>query len=280
MKKGSLLNALGRLFQEMNNQDAESYVTPSYFRNQFIKYQPKFRGYEQQDAQEFLRYLINGLHDEINVAKGKPRGRVLSPPTSSTEAWDQYKTIDDSELLDAVGGQLSSLITCSVCGNTSTCWDPFSDLSLPLPQKLQECDVERCIEEFTSAEQLDNDEKPMCEKCKKPVRSTKRLGVERTPPLLILHLKRFTNEGYKLTTPRISVNQRLFVNSKSFSLSACVSHHGNSSRSGHYTAYCQYNSKWFHFNDERVSEVRNFAASDLDDCYILFYVETSYTSRL
>ena len=48
--------------------DDKSSVYPSSFRNQLIKLYPKFRGYDQQDAQEFLRYLINGIHDEINQA--------------------------------------------------------------------------------------------------------------------------------------------------------------------------------------------------------------------
>lgn len=105
-------------------------------------------------------------------------------------------------------------------------------------------------------------------------------------------MKKFTNEGYKLSTPRLTVNQKLFLKSKSYQLYACVSHHGNSTRSGHYTAYSTFdNSRWFHFNDEKVTERRHLDSSQLDDdCYILFYVEsnnsttnsttTSYSSRL
>lgn len=37
-----------------------------------------------------------------------------------------------------------------------------------------------------SLEDLDYDEKPMCEKCRKPVPATKKLTVEKPPPLLIL----------------------------------------------------------------------------------------------
>lgn len=73
--KSSLLNALYKLFDEMN--DDKSSVYPGMFRNQFIKYQPKFRGYDQQDAQEFLRYLINGVHDEVNKARPSLRPKNL-----------------------------------------------------------------------------------------------------------------------------------------------------------------------------------------------------------
>jgi len=102
-------------------------------------------------------------------------------------------------LIDFVAGQLSSVITCSICGNKSTCWDPFWDLSLPLPRgryvalsnidvyqgcndestffanlfsfsthlstlhyiSRGEVNIERCIREFEALEELDYDEKPV-----------------------------------------------------------------------------------------------------------------------
>lgn len=54
---------------------------------------------------------------------------------SSDDAWNYYKSeIDDSKLIDLFVGQFASVITCTFCENTSTCWDPFWDLSLPIPQ--------------------------------------------------------------------------------------------------------------------------------------------------
>ncbi len=31
-----------------------------------------FRGYEQQDAQEFLTFFLDGLHEDLNRVEGKP----------------------------------------------------------------------------------------------------------------------------------------------------------------------------------------------------------------
>jgi hypothetical protein len=44
-QRTTLMIVLGRLFEDMKSQDS-SYCNPSLFRSQFIKFQPKFRGYE------------------------------------------------------------------------------------------------------------------------------------------------------------------------------------------------------------------------------------------
>lgn len=40
---------------------------------QIQKFAPRFMGYNQQDAQEFLRYLLEGLHEDVNRIAVKPR---------------------------------------------------------------------------------------------------------------------------------------------------------------------------------------------------------------
>lgn len=116
-------------------------------------------------------------------------------------------------------------------------------------------------------------------------------------------LKKFANDGFKLSSQDFSVNPTLNIEGRVYQLYACVCHHGYSSRSGHYTAYCQYDNKWFHFNDERYLErhlsltvvsliaftcdrvkdvTDTFSASRLTDAYVLFYKSQSsnYSSRL
>ena len=137
----------------------------------------------QQDAQEFLRYLINGLHDELNKAKCRPRRQQMIEPKSSQEAWNQYRErIDDSKLIELFVGQFSSVIKCTDCGNESTCWDPFWDLSLAVPRYRlvhinvdnstnnlhhqfesyrNRVDIDECLAEFTKQETLDGNEQPV-----------------------------------------------------------------------------------------------------------------------
>lgn len=48
-------------------------VNPTALKSQVQKFAPRFMGYNQQDAQEFLRYLLEGLHEDVNRVAVKPR---------------------------------------------------------------------------------------------------------------------------------------------------------------------------------------------------------------
>lgn len=278
---GQLYTALSRLFKEMTSNGRSACVNPSSFRSTFIQFESKFRGYEQQDAQEFLRYLINGLHDEVNKAKCRLVKRQLVEPKSSQEAWNLYRDrIDDSKLIELFVGQFSSVIKCTDCHNESTCWDPFWDLSLAVPRYRSRVDIEECLAAFTEQETLDGNEQPFCSNCKKHRRSTKRLSIVRSPKILIIHLKKFSNDGYKLSSD-ITVNQTITIESRQYEVHAAICHHGFSAKSGHYTAYCHYDGKWFHMNDEKVKDVTDsFSMATLKDAYVLFYrqKDSSYFS--
>lgn len=235
-------------------KNSSSPVSPVNFKYAFSRHQSKFSGLGQQDAQEFLRYLINGIHEECNRASKRPRRSVPPrPPRSADEAWSQYRDIvDDSPLVDIVVGQMCSTIVCNACQNKSSCWDPFWDLSLPLSRGRHSCKLSDVVQDFIAKETLDSEERPVCSQCKRPTRSTKQIELSRLPQLMILHLKKFTNDGYKLSSPEIRIDKVMtFNNSTSYNLTACISHHGHSSSSGHYTSHCKYSSRWFHFNDDR-----------------------------
>lgn len=266
-----LLSELNSLFKSM--RDSTIPISPRNFHNVFSRrHQTKFTEYHQQDAQEFLRYLLNSVHEECNQANNSSsagscssssrRSRSSPParaPKSAQEAWAQYRDIvDDSPFVDLLVGQMCSTIVCSICQNKSPCWDPFWDLSLALQQRQARhhlhsaCKLSDVLEDFCAQETLDGDERPICGQCKRATRSTKQIRLSRLPKLLILHLKKFSNDGYKLTSAEVKIDKQLTFNEDTtYQLSACISHHGHSASSGHYTSHCKYSTSWFHFNDDR-----------------------------
>ncbi|KAK4295896.1 hypothetical protein Pmani_031567 [Petrolisthes manimaculis] len=60
---------LSRQFQrvvvEMWSKKRPSFITPSHLYHDFKQLYPMFRGYTQQDSQEFLRYFMDQLHEEL-----------------------------------------------------------------------------------------------------------------------------------------------------------------------------------------------------------------------
>ena len=49
-----------------------TYVVPRNFKMAVGRFAPSFSGYAQQDSQELLTFLLDGLHEDLNRIKKKP----------------------------------------------------------------------------------------------------------------------------------------------------------------------------------------------------------------
>lgn len=70
--KGGLIKAFSQVTHELWEIGGDV-VNTTAFKSQIQKFAPRFMGYSQQDAQEFLRYLLEGLHEDVNRVKVKPQ---------------------------------------------------------------------------------------------------------------------------------------------------------------------------------------------------------------
>lgn len=61
---------------------------PSELKSQISRVARQFSGYGQQDAQEFLRFLLDGMHNELNRIKKKPKYRQID--------CDKYPIVEQS----------------------------------------------------------------------------------------------------------------------------------------------------------------------------------------
>ena len=130
----------------------------------------------------------------------------------SRKAWDGYLALNDSVVTDIFAGQLQSTIECLTCHHRSFCFDPFLDLSVPIPkgpevtQQLKsswrrstpsqtteplKCPLEECIARFTGEEILDGENMYTCEKCKEKRKCIKKLSIFKYPRILVIHIMRF-----------------------------------------------------------------------------------------
>ncbi|KAL2954930.1 hypothetical protein AAZX31_18G000500 [Glycine max] len=121
---GPLISSLKKLFTETNPESGlKNVINPRSFFGCVCSKSPQFRGYQQHDSHELLRCLLDGLSTE-ELAGRKQNGSPKRDGTSS------------NTLVDALfGGLISSTVCCIECGHFSTVYEPFLDLSLPVPTK-------------------------------------------------------------------------------------------------------------------------------------------------
>lgn len=99
--------------------------------------------------------------------------------------WEWYSKVENSIVKDLFVGQLKSTLKCTVCGNTSVTFDPFWDLSVPLPSSSR-CKLDSSLDLFIREEILDGDEKPTCSKCQTRRKCTKTFTIQRFPKYLVI----------------------------------------------------------------------------------------------
>lgn len=128
----------------MYGTNAVSSFAPRNFKNTIGKYGPSFSGYQQQDSQEFLLFLLDGLQEDLNRIHKKP---YIEKPDSTDEmvhdpvalkemadkCWVIYKARNDSVITDLFAGMYKSTVVCPVCDKVSIIFDPFNNLTLQLP---------------------------------------------------------------------------------------------------------------------------------------------------
>ncbi|XP_072449604.1 ubiquitin carboxyl-terminal hydrolase 2-like isoform X1 [Chiloscyllium punctatum] len=293
----ALMEEFAKLLQTMWTSSSNDPISPSEFKTQIQKYAPRFVGYNQQDAQEFLRFLLDGLHNEVNRVLVRSKAIVedldhLPDNEKGRRMWKKYLEREDSWIVDHFVGQLKSSLTCSECGYCSTVFDPFWDLSLPISKKgYGEVSLMDCIRLFTKEDVLDGDEKPTCYRCKTRRKCTKKFTIQKFPKILVLHLKRFSEARIrtsKLTTfvnfPLKDLDLQEFSSENSahavYNLYA-VSNHSGTTMGGHYTAYCKnpQSAEWYNYNDSRVTPMSSNQIRT-SDAYVLFYELSCPSSRI
>lgn len=143
-----------------------------------------------------------------------------------------------------------------------------------------------CITKFCQIEQLDEADAWYCSGCKTHVQAWKECHLYRTPPILIIHLKRF---HYSQTTHRRDkVDTMIDFPLNDFDLREvvsgweegkepiydcyAVSNHFGGLGGGHYTAYARGDDgSWSNFDDSRVTNSVDESEVVSSAAYLLFY---------
>ena len=115
--------------------------SPTRFRGLLGKQRSQFAAADQQDAQEFLNYMLDVLHEDSNKVKKKAFVEALeddwvkenSLSRVGEEAWRRFLRRNRSIMADVAMGQVLNTVTCPKCHFSSRNFDPFNLLSIPFP---------------------------------------------------------------------------------------------------------------------------------------------------
>ncbi|XP_065060551.1 ubiquitin carboxyl-terminal hydrolase 3-like [Rhopilema esculentum] len=267
-------------------QGSSATISPDELFAVVWKVVPRFRGYQQHDAHEFMHYLLDRVHTELLQSNKFSNGK-------------------DTIVTSIFGGNLQSEVTCLQCKHLSRKQEVYLDMSLDIPYRYhthshghshkskhsKPCYLTDCLQRFVDVEELGDTERYMCPKCNKRQPSTKKFWLTSLSNVLCLHLKRFrysqfgrskvdtyvkfplqdlNMNPYALRQSQRQKENRPSAKSNIYDLAAVVVHHGGGLTSGHYTAYAWHEGSWYHFNDSCVSLVSEEAVARCK-AYILFY---------
>ncbi|XP_021595903.1 ubiquitin carboxyl-terminal hydrolase 25 isoform X2 [Manihot esculenta] len=135
-----------------------------------------FRCGRQEDAHEFLRYVIDACHNTcLRLMKLRRKG-IDSINGSNTVVKEIF------------GGALQSQVKCLSCDSESNKVDEIMDISLDV---LHSNSLREAMQKFFQPEILDGSNKYRCESCKKLVTARKQMSILQAPNILVIQLKRF-----------------------------------------------------------------------------------------
>ncbi|RHZ89695.1 hypothetical protein Glove_12g8 [Diversispora epigaea] len=304
----SLVMFINEYRQSKNNEtEFGEPILPDYVYNA-LRSLKKFEKGRHQDAEEFLGYLLDGLHEEF-LAVFKPgsesknaqllNGQADSKGDGSEEPWmevgprnktSQTRTTDveESPISHIFCGHFRSVLRKG--SNDSITLEPYQSLKLDI----QRDDVQTigdALKNFTMPEEVDD----LHLSKKGLVRVTKQVYFEKLPPVLTLHLKRFLYDmggtqklnkhiSYSTTLsipPELMAPSRKSNTAIEYQLFGVVYHHGNSAGGGHYTAdVLRHDNEWIHIDDSTISSISegevsvDGSSNQSSDrsAYILFYM--------
>ena len=144
--KGEIANTYRQLLKDLWEGKEDS-INPTYFKNIFSQFVEQFSGYYQQDSNEFLIFLLDKLHEDINSISQKEYSEsdinenFQSDKEAAYKSWERYLKRENSIIVDLFHGQFKSTIHCKYCKRISKSFDSFNNISVPIPSKRYEINI-------------------------------------------------------------------------------------------------------------------------------------------
>lgn len=288
---GLFSNAFACLAVASWRQDGTSLV-PRYLLELVLKYAPNFHHGFQHDAHEFLSFVLDILHEELNRADKSLQtpsiGFKKSCENRAARSWRRYLRYNSSIIVDLFQGQLRSTTKCTSCKGENVKFETFWSISLPVPRS-GKATLNDCFKEFSKPELMEKQNCWVCPRCKRKVEAIRKCEIWKLPTILIIQLKRFYYDGkrfgkitelVKFPIDNLDLSETAVGTQKDkpeYSLYAQINHKGNLEKGHFYSIVKNWrNNNWYICDD---SDVRPKDPEKLvkKHTYMLFYQRTSQT---
>lgn len=250
-------------------------ISPKSFFKSIIKSSKKngymFDFYRQNDIHEFLNFFIDSLHEEIKhkvdiSISGTIKNDLDKMAYQAMTQWKTYFKNNYSSIINLFYGQLVTHISAVKDKNIhSYNYSPICIFSIPIPNT-EKSNLYDCFDLFTKSQRLDGENKWKNDDDKCYYDADKNLMIWKFPKILILHFKRFNNDGSKkenfIDIPIDIIDMTKYCigydKFKSYYTLFGVCNHIGTHRSGHYYSYCKNinNEEWYEFNDTNVKSIK------------------------
>ena len=305
-------------------------VVPDTFKAIIGAKNSTFGGFRQQDSQELINFVLDSIHEELKMEvkvkhKDIPNEVIIFRDnlraiqaqlkagtvslqeyvqildnnmdkyviSASLDYWELYIKKSNSVIRDIFTGMTYTTTKCNKCGISSLAFEPFLMLNMPIPESQNSVSLEECFANYSKTQLLTGANKYSCNTCKEYNDATQNISIWETPNILIIHLKRFTNDmmgnicrtgknSTKIVYPLIDLSVRTIVSpyntgicDAKYDLFGIVQQYG-SLNGGHYVACCKnsINKKWYSYDDSTVIGIPEEHVQNHIICqnaYILFY---------
>ena len=282
------LIVLINLWQNINIQ---SYA-PHNFKQVISDMNPLFQGVQANDSKDLIIFLLENMHNELNVPLINQQNNDMINQFDFNEALKTFKNFFINNYRSVISnlfyGFFDSTMVCKKCGVMTHNIQCYNILIFPLEEvrifknRIQNIvTIEECFEYYQKKDKMSGSNQIYCNKCKSMVDSINYSKLITCPNILILNLNRGKGLQFNI---KIEIQEKLnvgnflyFKNSNeiptNYELIGIVTHFGPSDMSGHFIAFCKsfVDNNWYKYNDSIVTLSSFMEAKNTGVPYILFY---------
>ena len=275
---------------------------PNSFKEVLSQLNPMFAGINANDSKDLINFLLEKLHEELNLGSNKNfNSKSITPFDQKNETkmlgiflkdyTERYKSI----ISNLFYGTIQTKSQCTNCQNIKYNFQVFSFLEFPLQQVNDFClnngmrknfngtgnpdiDLYECFWHYQSISTMNGINQIYCNDCGKNCDAYYGTFLYSMPKYFIINLNRGKNAVYKCNVKfpeilKLDNFVRYNTVNSTFQLKAVICHIGPSSMGGHFIAYCRHymDNNWYKYNDSTVTKCVEKKEYLYGMPYILFY---------